>query len=171
MKRTIIIKKGSHYPFPYFFLTLPKWVNRKKPTSMKRWFVFTQSCLYDFKDVDQHDVNKLFGFSIGLHHNTSFRFGWRPNSDLTAIEIVGYEYQDGKRIPTIPICEVALDKSVGFLLMYEPKGKTTYCVYNGENIVVENNVNIKKKWGLGYILGIYFGGNKPAPHEIEIDKI
>jgi hypothetical protein len=181
------IKKGNHYPFPRFAIGLPKWVNKHKPTTMTRCYWFTESCLYDLKDEDQGDVNKLFGFSIGYHHKTSFRFGWRADLKTSTIEIVGYEYHDKIRQTTIHICDVALRKPVYFTLIYSPKGRTNYLVFQDntfytkymviENQVpnyvqatVNNTVNIKKKWGLGYTLGLYFGGNETAPQDIIIHR-
>ena len=160
------IKKGNHYPFPRFAIGLPKWVRKNKLTTMTRSYWFTESCLYDLKDEDQWDVNKLFGFSIGLHHNTSFRFGWRANLKTRTIEIVGYEYHDKVRQATIHICNIALRKSVYFTLIYSPEGKTSYIVFQDNTFfskymeikdavrnvieaVVENTVKIKRKWGLG----------------------
>ncbi len=167
------IKKGNHYPFPFYF-GLPIWVKKNKPTSLARSFSFTESCLYDLKDEDQHDVNKLFGFSVGWHHKTSFRFGWRPNLEARTIEIVGYEYHDKIRKPTTHICNIELGKETYFLLSYHPKGKIEYAVYQKNTIsnettaIIRNTVNIKRKWGLGYTLGVYFGGNETAPHDIII---
>ena len=179
------IKKGNHYPFPRFAIGLPKWVNKNKPTQMAKSYWFTESCLYDLKDEDQHDVNKLFGFSIGLHHNTSFRFGWRADLETHSIEIVGYEYQDKVRQATTHICNIALRSSAYFLLYYLPEGKIEYAVFQDNthyekymemkdairNVVeatIINIVKIKKKWGLGYTLGLYFGGNETAPQDIII---
>lgn len=183
----IVIKKNKHYPFPYFPIFLPKWVSKRRPTVITRCYWFTESCLYDLKDEDQGDVNKLFGFSIGLHHNTSFRFGWKADLKTQTIEIVGYEYHDKIRQATIHICNVALRNSVYFMLYYSPEGKTEYVVYqdntyygkyilsedvvrNVVEVVVGNTVNIKRKWGLGYTLGLYFGGNETAPQDIIIHR-
>jgi hypothetical protein len=160
------IKKGNHYPFPYFAIGLPKWISAKKITSVKRAFFFTDSCLYDLKDEDQGDVNKLFGFSIGYHHKTSFRFGWRANLKTRTIEIVGYEYHDYVRQTTMPICDVNINTWVYFDLQYSPKGQTEYVVIDNEEIVIKNTVNIIKNSGLGYTLGLYFGGNETAPQDI-----
>ena len=122
--------------------------------------------MFDLKDEDQWDVNKLFGFSIGYHHKTSFRFGWRPILKNNTIQIVGYEYHDGKRQKTIPICEVELNKWHWFTVTYNPKFQRSFYFINEETIYVDNN--LKKKWGLGYTLGVYFGGNEKAPHNIII---
>ena len=133
---------------------------------MKRAFMFNESCLYDLKDVDQFDVNKLFGFSIGYHHKTSFRFGWRADLKTRTIEIVAYEYHDNVRQTTMPICKIELNTWVYFELNYSPEGQTEYVVIDNKEIVLKNTVNIIKNSGLGYTLGLYFGGNEVAPQDI-----
>ena len=164
----IKIKKGNHYPFPRFAIGSLKWVNSGIVTKMERKFLFTESCLFDLVDEDQHDVNKLFGFSIGLHHNTSFRYGWRPDLETRTIEIVAYEYHDKVRQATIPICKVDLNKWVFFGLYYSPEGHSKYVVINNGMKTITNTVNVKKKSGLGYTLGFYFGGNETAPQDIVV---
>jgi hypothetical protein len=166
----IKILKNKHYPFPYFFTALPKWVGDN--TVMKRQFMFDESCLYDLHSEDQLDINKLFGFSIGWHHHTSFRFGWRPNIE-NKIEIFCYEYQDGIRQKPIKLCEVDINKWIRFQLTYSSTGIIKYFISYGNDFYwfYDSPVNIRKKTGLGYTLGLYFGGNQKAPHDIIIYKI
>lgn len=131
--------------------------------------MFTDSCFFDLKDEDQHDVNKLFGFSIGYHHRTSFRFGWRPILEEGKIEIVAYEYHDNVRQPTMSICKIHPNKWYEFIIIYNrPKARSYYFV---EDEGFTNLVRLKgRKSGLGYTLGIYFGGNEKAPQDIIIYK-
>lgn len=172
------IFKGFHYPFPFFFIPIPKRVKKDEPTSMSRCFEFTESCLFDLKDEDQHDVNKLFGFSIGFHHTTSFRFGWRPILDTGKIEIVRYEYHNGERQRTGKVAYVDIDKPYVFELIYYPhEQKTHYLIKESEDHVYLKELRclfskpyLKKKHGLGYLLGIYFGGNERAPQKIIIRR-
>jgi len=163
----LIIDKGNHYPF--FPLSLPKWVNKNNITTMKREIMFTESCLYDLKDEDQGDVNKLFGFSIGFHHKTSFRFGWRADLKTSTIEIVAYEYHDNLRQTTMPICRIDINKYYKFRIVYIPNLQRTY--YEVRDVKeFTNEFNLKKKYGLGYTLGLYFGGNEKAPQKIVVYK-
>jgi len=104
-----LIPKNKRRPFPYFNISFPILIDRNGDYSITRYFKFTETAIYRFYDEDQHDVNKLFGFSFGMHHNNSVRFGWRPTEDLTKIEIVGYEYVNKLRVPTIPICDIELN--------------------------------------------------------------
>lgn len=164
-----MIRKGRHYPFTFFPVALPFWVKRKDINVRKAKFMFTDSCMFDLQDEDQHDVNKLFGFSIGHHQKrSSFRFGWRPILSENKIEIVAYEYHDGVRQPTMPICRVELNKWHNCRIIYLPNIQRTYYEFGETEFM--NNFQLQKRWGLGYTLGIYFGGNEKAPHKITIFK-
>lgn len=167
------IKRGRHYPY-LIPIALPFWVKKKDSTVRSKRFQFTSSCMFDLHDEDQWDVNKLFGFSIGHHHKgSSFRFGWRPILKNNTIEIVAYEYHDGVRQKTMPICEVNLYKWNRFTIIYSHKIQKSHYYVNEEYVNsrhLSNNVNLKKKWGLGYTLGLYFGGNEKAPQDIIINR-
>lgn len=169
MKR--LIKKNRRRPFPSIHLFPLIFVRRKKSFIISKWVKFTGSCMYHFDDEDQYDANKLFGFSVGYHHNNSFRFGWRPNADCTKMEIVGYEYHDGVRIPTIPICEVELNRWYKYDMIYfSITREVKYCVYDEDHntICAEeiSPIKLKHRCNLGYYLYLYFGGNKKAPHDM-----
>jgi hypothetical protein len=172
--RQLKIKKGNRRPWfdeflPVFFL---------KNREYKREFIikFDKSAIYSFNDEDQFDINKLFGFSMGHHHQTSFRFGWRPTQDLRRIEILSYEYQNGSRV-SIPIVEVELDKWYRYKVELRPKQRVVkYIVIgmvNNKYDIHQHTSYIKKipRVGVGYTLGLYFGGTKLAPHDIIIKKI
>lgn len=149
MKVTIL--KNKRRPFPFFKFPSLVIFRRTKSYSIKMRFMFSESCFYKFNDADQYDVNKLFGFSIGQHHNNSFRFGWRPNSDLSKMEIVGYEYLNKLRIPTLPICEVKVGKWYGYEIRYN--AKTNYIEYSvtseDENFGMQHPVKQKNKIFIG----------------------
>jgi len=167
------ILKNKRRPFPFFDFPVPVLIKRNKDYSITKHFKFTESAIYFFDDEDQHDVNKLFGFSFGYHHYNSVRFGWRPNKTLDKIEIVGYEYVNKLRIPTIPICEVELDKWYKYELKYKGGifGQIEYDVTDGEeHFGLVHPITIKHDCNLGYKLYLYFGGNKKAPHKITIFK-
>jgi len=127
--------------------------------------------MFDLKDADQGDVNKLFGFSIGKHHHTSFRFGWRPLLSTNSIEIVAYEYHDGIRQETLPIGTVSLNKWYSYKLIYSAKRQaSTYKITKSpsEYSITTHDVKLKKASGWGYTLRPYFGGNEKAPQKIII---
>jgi len=165
-----LIRKNTRRPFPYFeFIPHITFINRSFTISKR--FKFTESAIYYFNDDDQFDVNKLFGFSVGMHHNNSFRFGWRPNKELNKIEIVGYEYHDKIRIPIIPICEVELNRWYTYSIKYSSSLKRVDYIVNDDfyNFFGSGDeINLKHKINFGYRLGLYFGGNKKAPHNMVI---
>lgn len=168
-----IIRKNRRRPFPFIHLFPLKIISQKKSFVIEKWVKFTDSSMYFFNDQDQHDVNKLFGFSVVHHHKNSYRFGWRPNFNLNKMEIVGYEYHNRVRIPTIPICDVELNKWYKYVIIYFSALKEVkYCVYDedGNTICSEksSSITLKHRYNLGYNLYLYFGGNKKAPHDIVI---
>jgi len=168
--RKIKIRKGKHYPgiIPFNF-PLPVWIKKDSTKTRQFEFLFDDTCLYNLYDEDQWDVNKLFGFSIGHHHNkSSFRFGWRAILEGNLIEIVAYEYHDGFRHKTMPICKVPLNQWNKFTLTYDnTMGRTTYEV---NNVTFQNEFSLVDDHGLGYTLGVYFGGNEKAPQDVILRK-
>lgn len=166
-----VIQKNKRRPFPYLNPIIPVLINKNKDYSITKYFKFTETAIYHFYDDDQHDVNKLFGFSFGWHHKNSVRFGWRPTKDLTKIEIVGYEYINKLRVSTIPICDVELNKWYKYELKYKGGvfGQIEYHVTDGEKqFGTIHPIVLRNKFNLGYRLFLYFGGNKKAPHDILI---
>ena len=168
MKKTI--KKNTRRPFPWFNLPLLVFLKKGHTYSITKDIMFTDSAIYYFDDDDQFDVNKLFGFSCGYHHNNSFRFGWRPNIDLTKMEIVGYEYFNSVRTPTIPIHEVELNKYYNYTIEYNGiTNEVIYTISDGVlSWVAKRSIILNHKFNIGYKLYLYFGGNKKAPHDIII---
>jgi len=166
--KKIVIKKGRHYPY-LIPMGLPICVRKNDSTIRSAMFAFTSSCLFDLHDEDQHDVNKLFGFSIGHHQKgSSFRFGWRPILENQTIEIVAYEYHDGVRQATMPITEVGIGEWHEYIISYNSQRQKTFYFIDKKSF--SNDFKLKKKSGLGYTLGVYFGGNEKAPQDITIYK-
>jgi len=170
MKR--VIKKNHRRPCFHSPIGLPHLVIRGNKSIMSRTYMFTGSCLYDLKDEDQGDVNKLFGYSLGLHHNNSLRFGWRANLKNATIEIVAYEYHNKVRSVT-PICEVKLNEWYTYDIHYNGYGQVIYTVYENNGFQVKsitNPLQLQHKFNIGYTLGLYFGGNEKAPQDITLYK-
>lgn len=140
--------------------------------NMERTVIFNSSASYMFGDENDFDINKLFGFSRGMHKDNSARFGWRYNQEKKAIDIFAYVYRDGKLImewdQDIHICTVKFNQRIEMRLS----------LYHGGYIFQVNDGSVKYSkivyrgsilplWG--YYLYPYFGGNKTAPHDITID--
>jgi hypothetical protein len=167
----MVIKKGKHSSYK-----LPRLVKSK---NLKYRITFTESCRYDIGSEDQGDINKLFGFGhINLnviykkdgklkfrpmHHYSSVRFGWRYNLQTDKIEILSYYYDRGIRNYSL-ICDVEINES--FIYEIKELSESSYVLNINDNFSTIVNIPTKS---LKYILGLYFGGNKKAPHDIRVE--
>ena len=154
------LKKGEHRARLVFGLW---WANN----IIKRDVYFYHDCKYLIEGEDQFDTCKLFGIGFfPSHKNHSARFGWRYNNDTGKILLSAYCYVRGERI-IIELGEVNLGEWVRLSIKNE-FGKYIFDGPFESRYVVHLHDKI-----LGYPLGVYFGGNKPAPHQmhIEINKI
>jgi len=158
---------------------IPAGKHRARPWRFGLWFdknsfawkvKFTESCRYDLQSQDQFDTNKLIGIGyLPGHHKESARFGWRYDTVAGLIALDAYCYVRGQRvIKHIAWCEIGkeyrlrlkvLDTSYYFDV-YEPDA------VKANGIVTVEHFHEKK---LKYRLGVFFGGNKVAPHEIKIE--
>jgi hypothetical protein len=134
---------------------------------MERRFLFAPSCRYIFGDEDQHDNNKLFGFSVGHHHKNSYRFAWKYDPAKDKIGIWAYMYLDGERHSSL-VTYVQLRKFYHFKVSYFPKKRTLHFEIDGCGYSYKLLNNQLTKTGFGYTLGPYFGGNRTAPKEMII---
>jgi hypothetical protein len=120
--------------------------------------MFDSSCA-----VKTDDLNKLMGFvdCNSSVHVQSARIGWRYNGNK--IELWTYIYFDAKRI-TNRIAEVDLnewfDCEIGFTK------QTYFFSVNGVD-AFEPRSNICTS-GFYFILQPYFGGNDPAPQDVNV---
>lgn len=164
----MIIKKGTHAPF-----RLPKLLF--KPQALRYKVEFTESCRYRFGTDDDADVNKLFGIAFitwgsfwfviknlfngkvkSLHHYNSIRRGWRPDMLSGRIEMIDYRYVNGERI-------IQYSYSIDVNQKYSVSLKKVADLWLLDGVLY----NAPKTW-LCYELHPYFGGNRTAPHDMEI---
>jgi len=153
-----LIKKGKHRSGFYF---RPQFDTEY----IKRKILFKENCIYKFGDVDDLDINKLFGFSFGMHHKNSVRFGWNVDDD--EIGIYSYCYISGKRVMSkiisIPtetsfLFEIFASDSYYELRVNDMEGK----------LIGWSSIPKPKTTKWGYYLFPYFGGNRVAPHDMNI---
>jgi len=158
MTKTYTIKKGNHYS------GLHIGINWKMELSFSA--ILDDSCIYDLNDPGQQtEINKLYGFSLGYHHNNSMRIGWRWNVTNKNFEILPYIYRDGTRL-----LEWSENNKYSTLITVQP-GEKFYCLLelvNGQYHILayKNPAEIheiytpgpKKPFKLGYYLHPYFGG-------------
>ena len=90
MGQIYTIKKGQHYSN-----YLPKMCYGK--TSLAVRFKFMDGCWFPLEVQDDYAINKLLGWSAGLHHRNSIRCGWTPNPTPGLIDLFFYLYINGTR--------------------------------------------------------------------------
>ena len=157
------IPAGKHRARP---LRFGLWWNKKDFT----WKVhFTNSCRYNLQGEDQRDINKLCGVGyLPGHHTDSARFGWRYLANQDKIELLAYCYVNGHRaIKSIALCRINAFYKVQLLI-----GKSSYifmAIDDNGKCIGSSTVKYYHRRKLQYRLGTFFGGNKPAPHNITIE--
>lgn len=165
----MIIKRNTHAPF-----RLPRILI--KPEALRYEVEFTESCRYRFGTDDDADVNKLFGIAFitwgsfwfviknlfkgrlkALHHYNSIRWGWRYDALSGRIELIKYVYINGDRF-MIYSASLNIGKSADLDII-------KYNEYKWD--IFSSYINMPNTW-LCYELNPYFGGNRTAPHDMEI---
>lgn len=165
MNKIFVLKKGKHRS-GFFFA--PKFIYK---SVHKIQFIIEHDCYFKPVDNDDLDINKLFGFSFGMHHKNSIRLGWRPSSTSSyKMEIFYYLYNKGVRTYHY-LCDIDCHKT---------NDVTITCDYKNNcfdiSVVTPDGFSIKKqkvkfvypKFKIGYYLFPYFGGNKTAPKTMHI---
>ncbi len=159
------IKKGKHYPKGiHLGITFKKYI--------KFICSFDKSCLYDLGDNDNYDVNKLYGFSTTWFHQIqSGRVGWRC-IDGENIQIVTYSYNDGVRsLDDIDVLGEVKPNENFICSITDDEDSYTYTfekVDDPNSYVIAKDKKQKDWFIFHYLLYPYFGGNRTAPHDMEI---
>lgn len=154
--KTYTIKKGHHYS-----THLPKLLfgNSILSSTVK----FHKDCWFPLNTSDDYAINKLVGWSNGLHHRNSIRCGWRPAAVPGFIDLFFYIYNKGHRKEAF-FTTVECDKEFNLLMAYQG-GKILFSIEE-KMIIVKVDYSGPR---LGYMLFPYFGGQNTAPHDINID--
>ncbi len=150
------ISKGDHYS--------TRKVMALQTNGMSFNAKFDESAIYTtLTEENQYDINKLMGFSDcnSMHHDNSARFGWRWADDQ--LEIFAYVYQNGQRITeSLGTTEIGETRHYQLLIQDDHYvfsfGETTKKIKRGRTC----------NTGIYYMLFPYFGGDEPAPHDINI---
>ena len=127
---------------------------------------FDETARYELLGNDQQDINKLLGFSLvnSFHHRNSVRLGWRYELSTGDIDLFSYVYLNGvwshEFLGSIVIgetveCEILMTNDT-----------FTFMLKNEVMAIVSYERGMKK--GIYYMLFPYFGGNQPAPHDINV---
>jgi hypothetical protein len=156
-------KQGKHYSNKLLYKLL-HWINLKDVLAFQ--VKFTQTCQYSLPEEDQKDINKLFGFSTGMHHNNSARFGWCYDPNIRKINLYAYCYIDGKRKSKF-ITSVEIGQNYQ-LYIHDLGTSYEFVVDEKYTPIATTKIRKSAKRGFGYKLWPFFGGNNPAPHDIII---
>lgn len=162
-------RKGKHRARPLYWLRW--WPVLIRPRRIVHRVMFGFSAKYDLGEPDQHDVNKLFGVALRGIHRDSVRFGWRYLRGTARVELLAYVYRDGARI-TAPLCQVPMNHWYTLSIhSRELLGHDwVFRVHNENGELIHQNWMPGKRPGLfAFLLGPYFGGNRTAPHDIQIE--
>jgi hypothetical protein len=161
------ISKGRHYTFT-------NWMARFVLYSgydLNFKVVFTDSCRYDLPgEEDQFDVNKLYGIAWGLRgpkHNSA-RIGWTYNLEEGNIDLFLYTHHNGKRdIEWLGNVSLYEEAKVS-LHLFSDHVSARFNVNGSSNISITQNITSNPENKLKFRCFPYFGGNRPAPHDIKI---
>lgn len=154
------IAKGNHFSYH-----LPKLRYGKK--NLNVIFKFTDTCWFKLETPDDFAINKLVGWSTGLHHTNSIRCGWTPAKDTGKIDLFFYVYQDGVRYEQF---FVSVDIGTEYELEMNINNNLLSFTLRNDNITSVNSIYYKTPCdNFGYILFPYIGGRKPARIDTYID--
>jgi hypothetical protein len=170
------IKKGKHYTFSLRHLLdfiFPTKQGVMEDSYFRMSFTFQlskEAAEYYLDGPDQMDVNKICGYSLGLdHHKNSIRVGWRFNDSTGETEILAYWYDGGKRgIKVIKGFKGIHKKEIDVTIWSDKDRHTVVLPFQGLDWTEIPRVNDRKNYGIGKVLRPYFGGNKPAPHDMTV---
>ena len=130
--------------------------------------IFGRGCAYDFGNhPDRYDINKLWGYSQWNHMANSFRVGWRWNRESSMVELLPFVTSRGydNRFSAPVICEVPLEQAIETEILVGRGSCQFRCDGKSADVALDRKLSPIR---FGYFLRPYFGGNRVAPHDIEI---
>jgi len=165
--KTYSVKRGSHdfKPTDSFYLVAPwgKEVNFKVK--------FSDNCAYYLSDGDQKDWNKGGGFSFSLFSNlkNSVMWAWRYAPEIRKMELSAYWHEKGKAhyAETENFEPVIVDFNEEIEVRIYKPGVHWFVDFTRKNGSLYSVNTEMKGWPIRPI-GLYFGGNKPAPKDMEV---
>lgn len=140
--------------------------------SFKKNVYFDSSCKYEIEGEDMMDTNKLFGVGYFFnHHVDSARLGWRYDPYTQKIVLSAYCYVNGKRVIS-ELCKLRFFTWYAMEITvlndcYIFDVKDTYNPWTTSLATFTVMKTHRKKFQ--FRLGIFFGGNKKAPHTMKIE--
>lgn len=159
------VKAGKHDFKPNSFCV-------GKNDTLRGTVMFWPSCRYELDMGDQADWNKVCGLSYDIFSN--FRdtqmLGWRYNPETDKIELNHYCHIDRKRVMGPVLMSVNINQRVAFELSTDRENRTIRLDLSAQNKDSASSEYRYKSFGtLTRRLGAWFGGNRPAPHEMSFE--
>lgn len=163
---TFTFHKGKHRAKPLYWLRWWPILWGSAPVVRKIRFSFDSR--YNLGDVDQLDINKLFGVAHGWIHRHSARFG--GHYDLAKKQWVLHMYvHRGDELVKTQLCTVPNNHWYTCEIIPR-KGEYMFRVVNeNKDVIALEFCSRKKGWWLALLLGPYFGGNEKAPNQFTIE--
>ena len=145
---------------------------------MERTITFDSTCLYSFGTNEDSDINKAFGWGVGLVNDHSLRIGWNCRSG-EGINLYAYIHYQGKRwlIPKDSVISGNKGQIIGGIFksnipivcrIERSKETITFtAIQSGrtERLIIKF---YGFPDGFGWYQWPYFGGNMTAPHQMKI---
>lgn len=157
------IRRGWHYSLPpYPLMVCSNEINKKVVISKEAWFNRT--------NVDDEDINKLFGISFGLFnvHKNSFRIGWKPNKMKGNIDLYVYYYNNEGKHTSEYLTTIFTSYHYNISIQWDSNNIFSVDI-DGENYFMRE-LKIKQ-CPLKFFLRPYHGGDNRAKNRYEIALI
>ncbi len=154
------IEKGRHFTaeVPYRLLF------GKKVLRYQMRFDTTFRC--NVPQRDRYAINKVFGIGFLHHKLNSARLGWVFNPDTERLELWAYCYVNTRR-RFKKLTEVEWNKLYDCALAMDYEAKTvTYQLREPNGHLIQHTVDYHWLPPIQYRLRPFFGGTKPASHDI-----
>lgn len=172
----VVFFKGWHYPIPLTEIAFPQMFSLGHDSiKLEAEVLFHDNAAYTIEGEDQWDWNKLCGIMLGINgiHNNSFRFGWRYNPQSEKIELSSYIYENANR-HFKKVDEISLNELARLtVVLSSESNELTINMFINDSLSDSYAYRITSLNGREYIMayqsGLYFGGNRPAPHIIDVD--
>ncbi len=160
--KTYTIKQGAHYANGLNF----KLHSNLHQLNFKA--KLASNCIYQFGDSDDFDINKVYGVTWGLTNNdNSFRIGWNCEGNNGTIQYFAYMHVDGVMDDEYLFSELP-DTTINFHVEFD-RDNDTILIYRLDLMqVYAVNYPFENVSSMGYYNFPYFGGNKVAPHTMNI---
>lgn len=162
-----IVPKNWHYCINF----LPGFKINDYQPEVNATVMFTEESKYT--DVNEPSaVNKLFGQCYGITgvHKESDRFGWVYDQDSNKFKLYAYSYNNGV-LNKHYLCDLEQDKEYQLdiqALFNSPDYARTVLFFVNNKLVYDPMYTMGNiPFGV-YTLGLYFGGNNPAPNTIKV---